>query len=53
MTALGAWPQYCKDETEYHHNEQLIRKAVEQYPDSGPADLSKLVIATKGGSVSN
>jgi aryl-alcohol dehydrogenase-like predicted oxidoreductase len=36
---------YCLDESDKHHNEKLIHKALEQY--SG--DRSQVLIATKGG----
>lgn len=36
---------YCKDESDKHHNERLIGKALQQY--SG--DASHVIIATKGG----
>merc|ERR1712232_326440 len=37
---------YCIDETEKHHNERLIRKALQSYPDQSVAE--KVVVATKG-----
>ncbi|MEB3827716.1 aldo/keto reductase [Phormidium sp. CCY1219] len=36
---------YCKDESDKHHNERLIAKALQQY--SG--DTSQVIVATKGG----
>ncbi len=36
---------YCQDESDKHHNERLIAKALEQY--SG--DISGVIVATKGG----
>ena len=36
---------YCQDETDKHHNERLIHKALQQYG----GDTSQVVIATKGG----
>ncbi len=36
---------YCKDESDKHHNERLIHKAIHQY--SG--DTSQVLVATKGG----
>lgn len=36
---------YCKDESDKHHNERLIHKALQQY--SG--DTSRVLVATKGG----
>jgi pyridoxine 4-dehydrogenase len=37
---------YCKDEREKHHNEHLIRKAIDSYPDQSVA--TQVVVATKG-----
>lgn len=37
---------YCKHEGEKHHNERLIRKAIESYPDQAVA--AQVVVATKG-----
>lgn len=37
---------YCKHEGEKHHNERLIRKAIESYPDRDVA--ARVVVATKG-----
>ena len=37
---------YCKDESEKHHNERLIRKALASYPDQTAAQ--QVVVATKG-----
>ena len=36
---------YCQDESDKHHNERLIHKALQQY--SG--DASQVLVATKGG----
>ncbi len=36
---------YCRDEPDKHHNEKLIRKALESYA----GDTSSVVVATKGG----
>lgn len=36
---------YCKDESDKHHNEQLIAKALQQYQ----GDVSQVTVATKGG----
>ena len=36
---------YCQDESDKHHNERLIHKAIQQY--SG--DTSRVLVATKGG----
>lgn len=36
---------YCKDESDKHHNERLIAKALKGYQ----GDRAKIVIATKGG----
>ncbi|HHP7229235.1 MAG TPA: aldo/keto reductase, partial [Xenococcaceae cyanobacterium] len=36
---------YCQDESDKHHNERLIAKALKQYPE----DTSSVTVATKGG----
>ena len=36
---------YCQDETDKHHSERLIRKALQQYE----GDTSQIIVATKGG----
>ncbi|MBE9192927.1 aldo/keto reductase [Gloeocapsopsis crepidinum LEGE 06123] len=36
---------YCQDESDKHHNERLIAKALQQYE----GDTSKVTVATKGG----
>jgi aryl-alcohol dehydrogenase-like predicted oxidoreductase len=36
---------YCRDESDKHHNERLIHKALQQYP----GDTSPVLVATKGG----
>lgn len=45
VTLIDTADSYCKDESDKHHNERLIGKALAQY--SG--DTSRIVIATKGG----
>lgn len=45
VTLIDTADSYCKDESDKHHNERLIYKALEQY--SG--DTSQVTIATKGG----
>lgn len=45
MTLIDTADVYCMDESEYGHNERLVRKAVESW--SG--DRESLLIATKGG----
>ena len=37
---------YCLNEGEKHHNEKLIRKALDSYPDQAVA--KQVVVATKG-----
>merc|ERR1719440_12371 len=37
---------YCLNESEKHHNEKLIRKALASYPDKSVAE--HVVVATKG-----
>lgn len=36
---------YCSDESDKHHNERLIHKAIQQYE----GDTSQVLVATKGG----
>jgi aryl-alcohol dehydrogenase-like predicted oxidoreductase len=36
---------YCKDESDKHHNERLIHKALTSYK----GDISQVIVATKGG----
>ncbi len=36
---------YCVDESDKHHNERLIHKAIQQYE----GDTSRVLVATKGG----
>ncbi len=45
ITFIDGSDAYCFDESEKHHNERLIAKALSQYN----GDTSKVVIATKGG----
>jgi aryl-alcohol dehydrogenase-like predicted oxidoreductase len=45
VTLIDTADSYCKDETDKHHNEKLIHKALKQY--SG--DTSHVIVATKGG----
>lgn len=45
VTFIDTADSYCKDESDKHHNERLIAKALQQY--SG--DLSQVIVATKGG----
>lgn len=45
VTLIDTADSYCKDESDKHHNERLIAKALEQY--SG--DVSHVIVATKGG----
>lgn len=45
ITLIDTADSYCKDESDKHHNERLISKALQQYPD----DVSHVVVATKGG----
>ncbi|MGA7933287.1 MAG: aldo/keto reductase [Kovacikia sp.] len=45
VTLIDTADSYCKDESDKHHNERLIHKALQQY--SG--DTSQIVVATKGG----
>lgn len=45
VTLIDTADSYCKDESDKHHNERLIHKALQQYH----GDLSHITIATKGG----
>lgn len=45
VTLIDTADSYCKDESDKHHNERLIHKALQQY--SG--DVSQVIVATKGG----
>lgn len=45
VTLIDTADSYCMDESDKHHSEHLIHKALQQY--SG--DLSRVMVATKGG----
>jgi pyridoxine 4-dehydrogenase len=45
VTLIDTADSYCKDESDKHHNERLIGKALSSY--SG--DKSNVIVATKGG----
>jgi pyridoxine 4-dehydrogenase len=45
ITLIDTADSYCKDETDKHHNEKLIAKALSEYP----GDVSNVIVATKGG----
>jgi len=45
VTLIDTADSYCKDESDKHHNERLIHKALQQYD----GDVSRVTIATKGG----
>ena len=45
VTLIDTADSYCKDESDKHHNERLIYKALQQYH----GDVSQVIIATKGG----
>ncbi|MBW4419355.1 MAG: aldo/keto reductase [Myxacorys californica WJT36-NPBG1] len=45
VTLIDTADSYCMDESDKHHNERLIGKALQKY--SG--DLSRVIVATKGG----
>lgn len=45
VTLIDTADSYCRDESDKHHNERLIRKALQTY--SG--DTRHVVVATKGG----
>jgi aryl-alcohol dehydrogenase-like predicted oxidoreductase len=45
VTLIDTADSYCQDESDKHHNEQLITKALQQYD----GDVSQVTVATKGG----
>ncbi len=45
VTFIDTADSYCKDESDKHHNERLIHKALQTYD----GDTSNIVVATKGG----
>lgn len=45
VTFIDTADAYCKDESDKHHGERLVRKALDAYP----GDTSGVVVATKGG----
>jgi aryl-alcohol dehydrogenase-like predicted oxidoreductase len=45
ITLIDTADSYCKDESDKHHNERLIREALDTYE----GDTTGLVVATKGG----
>lgn len=45
VTLIDTADSYCLDESDKHHNERLIHKALKLYP----GDTSQVVVATKGG----
>lgn len=45
VTLIDTADSYCQDESDKHHNEQLIHKALQQYK----GDVSNVIVATKGG----
>lgn len=45
VTLIDTADSYCKDESDKHHNERLITKALQQYK----GDVSQVIVATKGG----
>ncbi|MBD2775015.1 aldo/keto reductase [Iningainema tapete] len=45
VTFIDTADSYCKDESDKHHNERLIHKALQSYN----GDVSKVIVATKGG----
>ena len=45
VTLIDTADSYCKDESDKHHNERLIYKALQAYGN----DTSNVMIATKGG----
>ncbi|MBD2122815.1 aldo/keto reductase [Trichocoleus sp. FACHB-262] len=45
VTLIDTADSYCKDESDKHHNERLIHKALQQYD----GEKSNVKVATKGG----
>lgn len=45
VTFIDTADSYCKDESDKHHGERLVRKALDAYD----GDVSDVVVATKGG----
>lgn len=45
VTLIDTADSYCKDESEKHHNEELIVKALQEYT----GDIRAVTVATKGG----
>jgi aryl-alcohol dehydrogenase-like predicted oxidoreductase len=45
ITFIDTADSYCKDESDKHHNERLIHKALTSYK----GDVSEVIVATKGG----
>jgi len=45
ITFIDTADSYCKDESDKHHNEKLIHKALGSYQ----GDVSNVIVATKGG----
>jgi aryl-alcohol dehydrogenase-like predicted oxidoreductase len=45
VTLIDTADSYCQDESDKHHNERLICKALQQYQ----GDISQVTVATKGG----
>jgi pyridoxine 4-dehydrogenase len=45
ITLIDTADSYCQDESDKHHNERLIHKALQSYD----GDTSQVIVATKGG----
>ncbi len=45
VTLIDTADSYCQDESDKHHNERLISKALQRYE----GDISHITVATKGG----
>jgi aryl-alcohol dehydrogenase-like predicted oxidoreductase len=45
ITFIDTADSYCKDESDKHHNERLIKEALTTYK----GDISQVIVATKGG----
>jgi aryl-alcohol dehydrogenase-like predicted oxidoreductase len=45
VTLIDTADSYCQDESDKHHNEQLIAKVLQK----SQGDISQVIVATKGG----
>lgn len=47
ITLIDTADSYCRDELDMHHNESLVRQAL----DTSPTDSDSVLVATKGGMI--